>query len=437
LASLFTKKLNGVLVPHHKHNIENNTVTMPVPDRVYISMSQHMGPPCEVKVAVNDTVKVGQVIGDSTAFLSAPIHSSVSGKVVSIDEITTSNGSRTKIVVIETDKLQTVDESVKPPVVNNHQDFVKAVKASGLVGLGGAGFPTHIKYNPKNLNEVDTLVINAAECEPYITSDYRTMMEDTDYVVKGIYEVKKYLNLKNVYIGIEDNKPNAIKLLKEKFAGDDSVKVVSCKTLYPQGAEKVMIFQTTGRIVGEGKLPADVGVIVSNVTSVAFVAKYLETGMPLISKRITVDGRAVNNPQNVNVLIGTRFIDIINFCGGYKTAPKKILMGGPMMGIAIYDDTYPLLKNNNALLVFDETQAREYPETDCIRCGKCANTCPFELMPAEIERALKAQNIELLEKLKVMSCMECGSCAYACPAKRHLVMTNRLAKKMIREKGKR
>ena len=287
------KSLHGVKVKHFKNTEDCSTEILPIPDRVVISMSQHIGKPCDPTVKITDVVKVGQVIGTSDAFISAPIHSSVSGKVVAVDEILMSNGQKTKAVTIETDKLQEVDESVVPPSVNSFEEFIQAVKASGLVGLGGAGFPTYVKLSPKNLSEVDTLCINAAECEPYITSDYRTIMEDAEDVLNGARQVQKYLDLKKVIIGVEDNKPKAIALLKEMTAGDASIEVASLPAKYPQGAEKVLIYHTTGRVVPEGKLPADVGVIVMNVASVAFLSKYLKTGMPLTTKRVTVDGSAI------------------------------------------------------------------------------------------------------------------------------------------------
>ncbi len=428
------KSLHGVKVKHFKNTEDCSTEILPIPDRVVISMSQHIGKPCDPTVKITDLVKVGQVIGTSDAFISAPIHSSVSGKVVAVDEILMSNGQKTKAVTIETDKLQEVDESVVPPSVSSFEEFIQAVKASGLVGLGGAGFPTYVKLSPKNLSEVDTLCINAAECEPYITSDYRTIMEDAEAVLDGARQVQKYLDLKKVIIGVEDNKPKAIALLKEMTAGDASIEVASLPAKYPQGAEKVLIYHTTGRVVPEGKLPADVGVIVMNVASIAFLSKYLKTGMPLTTKRVTVDGSAIAEPKNLLVPIGTPIQNLIDFCGGFKTEPGKVLMGGPMMGIAVNRLDYPVLKNNNAILAFDEKDSQEPEETPCIRCGRCVNACPFNLMPASIEKAFKAGNVDALRELKVNLCMECGCCAFACPAKRHLVMTNRLAKKMLTQK---
>lgn len=438
MSKLFSKSLNGVKVPHSKNTAEMETVKMPVPDKVVIPMKQHMGRECTPTVKLTDLVKVGQIIGDTDAFIGAPIHSSVSGKVTKIDEIIGTDGNPIKAVEITTDKLQEIDESVKVPEVTDLQSFAAAIRASGLVGLGGAGFPTHVKLMPKNLDEVTTLLVNGAECEPYITADNRAMLEDTDDIVEGIKLVKKYMNLSTVIIGIEDNKPQAISKLQAAVADIEGASVKALKAQYPQGGEKVLIYECTGKIVPEGKLPSDVGCVVMNVSSIAFVAKYMRTGMPLITKRLTVDGDAIAEPKNVEVAIGTSFSDVIDFCGGFKTEPKKIIMGGPMMGFAVPTINYPVLKNNNAILAFSAAKAAEAekPETPCIRCARCVNACPFSLMPAAIEKAYKAGNVDALKALKVNLCMECGCCAYVCPAKRNLVSVNRLAKKMIVERSK-
>lgn len=433
---LFKNKLNGIKVPHHKKTMKSKMEIMPIPQKVYISMSQHMGPPCEAIVKIGDLVKVGTKIGDSTAFLSSPIHSSVSGKVVAINDIDTAMGGESKVVVIESDGLQAHDESIKKPVVNNLADFVAAVRSSGSVGLGGAGFPTSVKLTPKNLDEVDTLIVNAAECEPYITSDYQTMMNHSDNVYDGVMQIKKHMNLKNVYLGIEDNKPKAIKLFEELFKNEDDVKVVTLPSSYPQGAEKVIVHQTTGRVVPMGKLPSDVGVVVFNVTTCAFISSYLKTGMPLTFRCVTVDGNAVNTPKNVKALIGTPYSELFEFCGGLKSSVAKVIMGGPMMGITVHDINSTVLKNNNAILAFttyhEETASRK--SSPCIRCGRCVSACPLSLLPTSLEHATIQKDTDELTRLCINNCMECGSCAYVCPAKRCLVTSHKIGKALLRNK---
>lgn len=434
--SIFSKHLPAIRVEHHKYTAECPTEKMPLPDKLYISMLQHIGAPCEPTVAVGDHVKVGQVIGDSEAFVSAPIHTGASGKVLSIEKTMSSVGIWDLIVTIAVDKKQEVLEDLSPPEVTDKESFLKAVRASGVVGLGGAAFPTHVKFNPKNPEEVDTLIINGAECEPYITSDYRTMLEDSELLVNGIKTTMKHLNLKKTIIAIEANKEPAIKKLSDMVKDEPGIEVFTLKSVYPQGAERVVIYETTGRVVPPGKLPADAGVLVSNVSTIVALQRYIETGMPLVSKKITVDGNAIKNPKNVEVLIGTPINELIGFCGGYRRVPKKIIMGGPMMGRAIYDDSIAIIKNNNAILAFDEEWATVPKETACINCGRCVKACPMMLMPTTIFKAYDKKDVEALKKLNVTLCMECGSCSYVCPAKKQLSFMNRLAKQLVAEGGK-
>lgn len=427
------KQLPGAHVKHNKNTAEMEIVKMPVPEEVIISMSQHLGVPCKPLVKAGDSVKVGQKIGDSEEFLSAPIFSSVSGTVKAVDKTVTSRGAEVDAVIITADKEQTVSEEVKVPTITNQAELVAAAKACGLVGLGGAGFPTHIKLNPKNLDAVDTLCVNGAECEPYITSDYRQMMEKSTELLDGIALVMKHLNIAKTIIGIEDNKPAAIKKLSELAAErTEDITVTALKAVYPKGGEKVLIYETTGRVVMEGKLPADSGVIVMNIGTLIKLDDFARTGMPLVEKVITVDGSAVKEPKNVLAPIGTKIEDVINFCGGYACDPAEIIMGGPMMGVTCQDDQAPILKMNNAILAFDAREAAMKPETACIRCGKCLRVCPVGLKPAGIDRAYHVGNVDALKALKVNLCMECGCCAYVCPAKRHLVAYNQMGKKMIR-----
>ena len=428
------RSAEGAHVPHYKNTENCETVKMPVPKRVYVSMSQHIGAPAKACVKKGDVVAVGDVIGTAGGFISAPVHSPVSGKVFGLDEIRLSNG-KAQVVVIDTDGLQTVSEKVKAPEVTDHASFVQAIKDSGLVGLGGAGFPTGVKLDPQNLDEVDTLVINAAECEPFITADYREMMECGEDVVEGAKLVKQYLNLSKVIIGIEANKPQAIAKMTELTKGLEGFTVATLPSVYPQGAEKVLIEQATGKEVPKGALPAAVGCIVMNVASVGFVARYLKTGMPLVTKRVTVDGDAVAEAKNVEVVIGTPIKDIIEFCGGYSQEAGKIISGGPMMGQALTGDDIPVVKQNNAFLVFGKEKATLPNASACIRCARCVSTCPMGLAPVEIALSLEVKDVEELKVLHTDLCMECGSCSFVCPAKRPVAQTMKEAKDFLRKAG--
>ena len=433
------KVRGGVKVAHHKNTAELEVVRIPTPSKVVIPMQQHIGAPCEPVVKVGDEVAVGQLIGDSDKFVSAPIHASVSGTVTAIGDIKMPNGSVSKAVTIESDGEMRLWEGIKPPKVETREDLIKAVRDSGLVGLGGAGFPTHVKLNFPPDKNIDTLVVNAAECEPYITVDYRECMENSWDILSGVYALKELLGFKQVIIAAEDNKPEAFKVL-DKIADhdadiDDSVKLMVLESKYPQGAEKMMVQSATGRRVPPGKLPADVGCVVMNVASVAFTARYLKTGKPLVSRSLTVDGSAIAEPKNVRVPVGTDIGEIIDFCGGFKGEPCKILTGGPMMGLAIVGTDLPVLKQNNAILAFTADDAVLKPETDCIRCGRCVAACPMSLMPTNIVKAAKIKDVDALKRAGVTVCMECGSCAFACPAGKPLVQHMRLAKAILREEG--
>ena len=429
----------GVRVSHNKNTKDMPVERIAAPKQVVLPMQQHIGAPCQPIVKVGDTVEVGQKIGDSDAFVSAPIHSSVSGTVSAIKEIKTATGMPVTAVFIDNDGEMRLHESVKPPVINSREDFLKAIRESGLVGLGGAGFPTHVKLSFKPDAGIDTLVINAAECEPYITVDYRECIDNSRNILAGVYELQKYFGFEQVVIAVEDNKPDAIKILNE-IAHDerdigDKVKVMTLKSKYPQGAEKMMVQSATGRKVPPGKLPADVGCVVMNVGSVGFIGRFIRTGRPLVSRSLTVDGSAIANPKNVRVPVGTSLQDIIDFCGGFKEEPAKIITGGPMMGVSVIGTEYPVLKQNNAILAFTKKENVYKKERDCIRCGRCANVCPMSLMPTLIDRFAMARDVESLKNTGVMVCMECGSCAYSCPAGKPLVQSMREAKHLLREEA--
>lgn len=432
------KGRGGIHVDHSKLTAESETVRMPIPDRVVLPMSQHIGAPCIPTVKKGDYVLAGQVIGDSDKPMSAPVHASVSGTVVSVADAKLANGRIVPAVTIESDGEMKFAEFT-PPTVTNKAELVAAVRASGLVGLGGAGFPTHIKLNTPDSKPIDTLIINAAECEPYITVDYRECMENPNDILTGVYLLSEILGVERTIIAVEDNKPEAIKTLKA-IADDDidrgnKVRLMTLKSRYPQGAEKMMVLSATGRKVPAGKLPADVGCVVMNVASIAFLSRYIKTGKPLISRSVTVSGDCIMNPSNVRVPIGTSMQAIIDFCGGFREAPYKVLSGGPMMGAAITSTDVPLIKSNNAVLAFTEKEAHAKPRRDCIRCGRCHDACPMSLVPTQIERYALIRDAEMLKKLGTSVCMECGSCAYSCPAGKPLVQYMRLAKEIMREEG--
>lgn len=433
------KVRGGVKVDHSKGTAELDVVRMPAPQKVTLPMQQHIGAPCTPCVKVGDIVSVGQVIGDSDKFVSAPVHASISGKVTSIGNVKLPNGNVVQGVTIESDGEMRPYEGIKPPKADTKEEFLKAIRESGLVGLGGAGFPTHVKLNVPPDKHVDTLVVNAAECEPYITVDYRECIENSWDILSGITIIKDMLKIKNVVIAVENNKPKAIEVLKNiadnSFDVRNEVKLMSLESKYPQGAEKMMVQSATGRKVPPGKLPADVGCIVMNVASVAFVARYIKTGKPLVSRSLTIAGSAIKEPKNVRVPLGTNISEIVDFCGGFTEEPQKIITGGPMMGLSIVNTDLPVIKNNNAVLAFTKKDLFTQQETDCIRCGRCAAACPMSLMPTLIERYTKSGNAEALEKAGIMVCMECGSCAYSCPAKKPLVQSMRAAKAFLREAG--
>ncbi len=426
------KLLHGAHVPHRKNTADCTPKRMPVEagTLLTIPVSMNIGAPAKAVVKVNDLVKVGQLIAEPGGFVSSPIYSGVSGKVKKLDEVLLFHGASCQAIVIEADGEQTIYEDIQAPTVTDLPSFIEAVKLSGVVGLGGAGFPTAVKLNVDPA-KVDYICINGAECEPYITADTRTMLDDAELLVEGIELLKKYLEPGKVIIGIEDNKPQCVKKLKELCKELSYVEVNALPALYPQGGEKVMIHNTTGRIVPEGKLPIDVGCVVINTSTLVAIAKYVKTGMPLTEKYVTVDGSAIANPMNVIAPIGMPVKKVVEFTGGYKCEPKKIVLGGPMMGVSVPSDDEVVVKNTGAILAFNEKDARPPKTTDCIKCGRCINTCPLNLMPAHIETAYKLGKGDELKKLKVNICMECGCCAFVCPAKRPLVQVNKLAKSML------
>ena len=435
------KTHGGAHVPHHKNTSAMESVYMPVPSQVVIPMTQHIGAPCKPLVKKGDHVYKGQKIGDSDAFVTAPVHSSISGTVKEIKQIMLTGGQLIDAVVIDSDGLNELDPNIVPPAeVKTKDDLVRIARDSGLVGLGGAGFPSSVKLNVAPDKKIDTLIVNVAECEPYVTCDHREALENGRNLFFGIYKIKDILDVHRVIIAVESNKPDAIAALKEIADNSemdplDEVRVLELKSMYPQGAEKILIQACTGRKVPAGKLPADVGCIVMNIASVTFLESYMRTGIPLILKRITVDGSAIKNPMNVIVPVGTPIKDVVEFTGGYKSQPHKIIMGGPMMGVAVTGDDIPILKQNNGILCFDEQEAKLREPTDCIRCGRCVAACPMNLIPTKLERYSRLGDIEQLNSLNIMTCMECGCCAFSCPAGHRIVQSIRLGKAQIRKAG--
>ena len=431
------KFLVNTHVPHHKNTAETAPVKMTPPTEVLIPTSQHIGAPATPIVKVGDEVKVGQLIAQASGYVSAPVHASVSGKVVKIENCLFPDGREYPSIRIENDGLMTLSEDVVPPAVSDLDSLIEAARACGLVGLGGAGFPTSVKLDALKKGNVDTIVINAAECEPYITGDTRTMLDRPDAIRDGIALLEKYApTVEKFVFGIEKNKPECISSMKELFSGDSKVSVIALPARYPQGAEKVIVYNTTKRTVPVGKLPADVGVLVMNVTTLAVLAHYVNTGMPLIERCVTVDGSAVTQPMNVIVPVGTPIRDVLAFAGVDLDNVGKVLFGGPMMGIAVCSLDEPVGKRNNALTVMSPKDAVERETTACIHCGRCVDACSMHLDPSMFSNALDLNTEEKMEKFeryKVYLCMECGSCTYVCPANRPLVQNNRLAKVALRD----
>lgn len=432
------KFLGNTRIPHHKNTADMKPVRMEPRAEVLLPTVQHIGAPATPIVKAGDEVKVGQLIAEASGYVSSNIHSSVSGKVTKIDSYLRHDGRTVPIIRIENDGLMTPDESIAPPKINDLASFIEAIRASGLVGLGGAGFPTAVKLDAIKAGKINTVVLNGAECEPYITSDAHTMVDNTELLRDAIELFKTFAPEIDKYIfGVEDNKPQAISELKKIFDGDEKVSVKVLPSLYPQGAEKVLVHNATGLTVPEGKLPADVGVLILNVTTLAFIAKYVKTGMPLVEKCVTVDGSAVSKPKNVICPIGTTIRDLLDFVDGLSEEPGKVIFGGPMMGFPACSLDEPIIKQTNAITVLTERDAREREATACIHCGRCVSACPLNLVPTAFSQALNIESTDermaKLEEYSVTLCMECGCCSFVCPAKRPLIQNNRMAKNALRE----
>jgi electron transport complex protein RnfC len=425
----------GTHPPHSKKATENLALERANdPKIVVIPMQQHIGAPCDPVVKVGDEVKVGQKIGEAKGFVSVPVHSSVSGKVIAVEPRLYTGGMKVPCVIIESDMQNTVYEGIAPKgdlTGLSAEDIKNIIKDAGIVGMGGATFPTHVKLAPPPEKNVDTVILNGAECEPYLTADHRLMLEQPEDVVFGLQALMKALGVKKGFIGIETNKPDAIEKIYNAAQGCEGIEVVALKTKYPQGAEKQLIYACTGREVPSGGLPADAGVVVNNVGTAAAVSKAIKTGMPLIERIVTITGAGVNNPKNLIVKIGTLFSEVIEQCGGLKGNVGKVIAGGPMMGITQFSLDVPVIKGTSGILVLSEAEARLPEPSACIRCGKCVEACPINLMPVNISAYSLASRFEQAESFNALDCIECGSCSFVCPAKRPLVDSVRVAKREI------
>ena len=417
-----------IKLPANKYYTEDLHVeAVPLPKELFIPLVQHIGKPCEPLVKVGEAVKVGQRIGDVDAFIAAPIHCPVSGKVKAIKDGPHPIFGRAQGILIENDGMDEIgyeqlNRSLDEILSLEKTQIVKAVREAGIVGLGGATFPSHVKLQPKN--KIDTLVVNAAECEPYITSDLRLFLDEMDGVFAGIRIVMYVLGAKHAVIGVEDHNEYLVKELR-KYIAERSIKDVEVKILasfYPQGGEKQLIKNTLGREVPLGGLPSDVGVVVHNVGTLFAIFEALSKGKPLYERIATISGDGVVHPKNVKIRIGMSFKWILDFCGGIKEETRKIILGGPMMGFSVPSLDMPAIKGTGAILALTENSTYYSDEWECcIRCGRCIEHCPMGLMPADMGLALERGKMDLAKEYGLMDCIECGVCTYVCPAKRPIV----------------
>lgn len=402
-------------------------------DTLVYPLSQHIGAMAKPLVKAGDRVLAGQKIAEKGGFISANIHSSVSGTVKTIEKRPVATGGMVDSIIVENDGMY---EEAAPIFSGNpdelsKDEIIKIIEEAGIVGMGGAGFPANVKLSPKNPDIIDSIIVNGAECEPYLTSDYRRMVEQTDKLVKGLKIVLKIFPDAKGYFGIEDNKPEAIEALLKATENEDRIEVVPLKTKYPQGGERSMIYAVTGRKINSKMLPADVGCIVHNVDTIYAIYNAVYNGKPLIDRIVTITGDAVSTPKNFQVRIGTPFRELIDAAGGFTTEPEKIISGGPMMGFSFFNIDVPVVKGSSSLLAFIKDDVSHEEPSACIRCGRCAAACPEHLLPMKLA-ALAGQNEpEEFKKLGGMECVECGCCSYVCPAKRQVTQSVRSMKKLI------
>jgi electron transport complex protein RnfC len=441
MAFTFKRGIHPNEQKQYTDNVPINFLSPIAKSEMVFPMVQHLGAPCRPIVNVGDKVLLGQKIGDSDAFVSSPVHSSVSGTVKDISPHLTAIGTIVNSIIIENDGAFEEHESITPNI--NYNDMTKEqilarIREAGIVGLGGAGFPTHVKLSPPPEKKIDTIIINGSECEPYLTTDNRVMIEEADRLVTGTQIILKVIGGgARALISIEDNKPEAIEALKKACKNVDGIDVAVCKTKYPQGAEKQLIWALTKREVPSGGLPADAGCIVNNIDTVIAIHRAFIRGRPLMRKVVTLTGEAIKNPGNYKVRLGTKLSDLVEMAGGFKATPWKVVVGGPMMGVAIFDINVPIVKTTSGVLFLTENEAHIPEEQNCIRCGQCVEHCPMGLIPTELNIDVLRENSEMFIKHNGLECIECGSCSYICPAKRRLsqaIRTTRRAELAKRKK---
>lgn len=419
---------------------EDKEITVIEPSQMMVfPVSQHIGAPATPLVKVGDRVLKGMKIADASSFISSPVYSSVSGTVKKLEKRTMINGNEAMCIVVENDfedECAPGFGDVKNPDDFSNEEIVNIVKECGIVGLGGAGFPTGVKISPKNADDIDYIIINGSECEPYLTSDYRIMLEKADEIIKGISIVLRLFKNAKAIIGVEDNKPKAIKVLEEKCQGNEKISVMSLKTRYPQGGERRLIASVTGREINSKMLPADAGVVVLNTATTYAIYDAVCNSHPLIHRVMTITGEGVNSPCNVDVPLGVSHEYVVEKCGGLKENVVKLISGGPMMGMAMPSLDFPVVKTSSSVLAMTKDDVENMQTTACIRCGKCVDACPENLVPQLMAQSVMAKNFDRFVELNGMECIECGCCTYVCPAKRPLTQNFKIAKVAVRNSTK-